>query len=138
MLNSAPDTFFNYNKNRNKHKVNVNKDNVLHFKRIECTSFKIKIIIFMRLTSAPDVNMCCIILVLCNCNFISYVALIFTWCYVILIYILVMCRFILGFFLLAIPWFIGSVIFLLMICFRANMRDKYGYLACFIGVGDST
>ncbi|XP_045801128.1 uncharacterized protein LOC123895003 [Trifolium pratense] len=41
--------------------------------------------------------------------------------------------FILGFFLLGIPWLVGAVIFLLMICFNADMQDKYGYLACFIG-----
>jgi hypothetical protein len=40
----------------------------------------------------------------------------------------------LGFFLLAIPWFVGAVIFLLMICYKADLPGKYGFLACFIGV----
>lgn len=46
-------------------------------------------------------------------------------------YFLVLCRFILGFFLGAIPWYVGAII---MLCCRVDYREKPGYIACIVAV----
>ncbi|XP_027342507.1 60S ribosomal protein L18a-like protein [Abrus precatorius] len=39
------------------------------------------------------------------------------------------CLFILGFFLAAIPWYVGAII---MLCSRVDYREKPGYIACMV------
>ncbi|XP_004488664.1 large ribosomal subunit protein eL20z-like [Cicer arietinum] len=39
------------------------------------------------------------------------------------------CLFILGFFLAAIPWYVGAII---MLCSRVDYREKPGYIACIV------
>jgi len=39
-----------------------------------------------------------------------------------------------GFFLAAIPWYVGAII---MLCSRVDYREKPGYIACIVAVSDS-
>jgi hypothetical protein len=42
VLNHASGAFVHHTKNRVKHKINIDKDNFLYFKYIECTNFETK------------------------------------------------------------------------------------------------
>ena len=44
------------------------------------------------------------------------------------------CRFIIGFFLAAIPWYVGAII---LLCSRVDYREKPGYIACTVAVSES-